>query len=782
MILFCFQAIGQLITAPGGSPVGLVQNTLLGPGVTVSNISYNGIPTAIGSFTAGGTNLGIASGIVITTGTVANNAAGPQGPNNQTNSGIDNNAGGYGLLSSIIGGTQTFNAAILEFDFVPYSDTVRFKYVFGSEEYPEYAPPISSSFNDVFGFFISGPGIPGLQNIAKLPSGAVVSINNVNPVTNSSFYNANGDGTTSPQNGSPFYIQYDGFTDVLEAVSKVQCGQTYHLILAIADVGDGVWDSGIFLQANSLTSKVPIEITYELSEQAFSDPDLMAEGCVSTTVTLERGAIGSNTSLTIPVNVSGTATEGVDYSNIPNSVTFAPGQTTITFSFDAFTDAIVEGTETIILNFPIIDPCGNINPIIIDLGIADVLPVSVSVESADVLCPGDNLELIAVATGGVGPYTYNWNTGATTSSIFVSPTSTQTFTVSVTDNCLNQTATGSGTVTVPIYPPLVLDPTDAITEICPYIPTQLEVIATGGAGNYTYQWSTLSENLGNLSTQVVTPPSTTEYFVLVTDQCGVEQTASVLYTITSPPLLLTMSPNVEICPFDSTLLTVTATGGYGQYFYYWPHSGETTSSVWVRPLQTTQYTVIVSDECQTFTVSGNTTVFVIHPIADFNISSHTLFDDLPITMQNTTINGETYQWYFGDGNSSTMVHPNNTYEDPGTYLITLIATDEKGCKDTITKPIIIQEAYYVYVPNTFTPDGLRFNNTFKASFYGIRTASIMVFNRWGQKVFVSEELDFEWDGTYNGTMSQDGTYTWKIKYLTNSGIEETITGHVNLIK
>lgn len=782
LILLCFQAIGQLATVPGGSPVAIVQNTLLGPGVTVSNIMYNGSPSALGTFTGTGTNLGLASGVVMTTGTVINNGAGPHGPNNQTNSGVDNNAGGSSLLSGIIGGTQTYNASILEFDFIPYSDTVRFRYVFGSEEYPEFAPPNNSSYNDVFGFFISGPGIVGLQNIAKLPSGAIVSINNVNPITNSSFYNNNGDGNSSPQNGSPFYIQYDGFTDVLEAVSKVQCGQNYHLILAIADVGDGIFDSGIFLEANSLSSKVPVEITYELSEQAFSDPDLMAEGCVSTTVTLERGSSGAGTSLTIPVNVSGTATEGVDYTNIPNTVTFAPGQTSITFSFDAFADALTEGQETIILNFPITDPCGNVNPIIIDLGIADVLPVAVTVQSGSVLCPGDDAELVAVASGGVGPYTYSWNTGATTPSIFVTPTSSQTYTVSVTDNCLNQTATGSGVVNVPIYPPLTLTESADITEICPYIPSQLEVVASGGAGNYTYQWSTTTQQLGNLSTQIVTPSTTTVYTIVVTDQCGVSSNADVVYTITSPPLILSMSPAVEICPGDSSLVSVTATGGYGQYYFQWSPTGEITSQIWVNPLETTTYEVSVSDECQTFTVEGTSTVTVIRPIANFEISSHTLFDDLPITFQNTTINGDTYQWYFGDGNSSTMVHPNNTYSEPGTYIITLIATDEKGCKDTIAKPIGIQEAYYVYVPNTFTPDGLRFNNEFSASFYGIRSATIMIFNRWGQRIFTSDDLDFKWDGTYNGTMSQDGTYIWKIKYLTNSGIEETITGHVNLIR
>lgn len=780
---WCFFASAQLITTPGPSAGSLVQNVLLGPGVTVSNISYNGAGATISEFTATGTNLGIANGIVMTTGTVLNNGAGPQGPNNQTNSGVDNSYGGSGLLAGITGGADTYNAATLEFDFVPYSDTVRFRYVFGSEEYPEYAPPNNSSYNDVFGFFISGPGISGLQNIAKLPTGAIVSINNVNQITNSAYYNNNGDGNSSPQNGSPYYIQYDGFTDVLEAVAKVQCGKKYHLILAIADVGDGIYDSGIFLEANSLSSKTPVDVSYVLSQQAFSDPDLMAEGCVSATVTLERGTNDISNSLTFPVNVSGTATEGVDYSSIPNSITFAPGQTTVQFTLDAFADLLTEGIETLTIEFPILDPCGNITPIIIELGIADILPVEVTVESSTVLCPGEDIELIAVASGGAGPYTYIWSTGETSSSIFVAPTSTQTYTVSVTDNCLNETATGSGTVTVPVYPPLVIDASDDIVEICPYIPAQLDVVVSGGAGGYTYQWSSSSgQQLGTISSQVVTPSTTTTYTVLVSDQCGSTQTESILYTITSPPLILTMSPNVEICPGDSALISVTATGGYGQYYYLWPQTNETTPQIWVHPSQTTSYQVIVSDECQTFTVNGNSTVTIIKPTANFVVSSNTRFDDLPITFQNTSVNAVTYQWYFGDGNSSNMVHPNNTYEEPGLYYITLIAYDEKGCTDSIVKPLLIHEAYYIYVPNTFTPDGLRYNNTFKVSTVGIKSLQIMIFNRWGEVVFKADELDFEWDGTYENVNVPDGTYSWKIEYLTNENISHTITGHVNVIR
>ena len=772
----------QLITTPGMSPAALVQNVLLGTGVTVSNIQFSGNAAAISKFTANNTNLGIASGIVMTTGTTYNNGDGPQGPNNKPNSGNDNNAPGNAQLQNIANGT-TYNAAILQFDFIPFSDTVKFKYVFGSEEYPEFAPPESADFNDVFGFFISGPGISGQQNIAKLANGSIVSINNINPVTNSSFYINNGNGNQAPYNTSSNYIQYDGFTKVLEAISPVQCGKKYHLVLSIADVGDGVWDSGIFLQANSLSSKKPIEIDYTISGQSFGNDSTMAEGCVSATFTLTRPANASANAVTIPITVSGTATQGLDFSSIPTSVSFQPGQSSAQFTFNALADILNEGVETVVLTFGLTDACGNTTPETFTLGINDIQPVSVTVQSGSVLCPGDDLEVIASPLGGVGPYTYLWNTGETTASIFVSPTSTQTYTVTVTDNCLLQSASGSGTVSVPIYPPLVVGSSPDITEICPYLPTDLLGTVSGGAGNYTYQWSSdIDGLLGNLIGQTVTPSTTTIYTITITDQCGTADSAVTIYTITSPPLVLTMSPGVEICPFDGVSVSVSAVGGYGNYYYSWPQTGDTINQIFVNPGITTTYNVIVSDDCQTFTVNGNTTITVVKPTADFIISSQTLFNDLPITFQNTTLNGDFFQWYFGDGNSSTLVNPNNTYDLPGTYEILLIATDQKGCIDSIQKPITIEEEYYVYVPNAFTPDGERANTYFCISTIGVKSGEIAIYNRWGELVFESYDLDFQWDGTYNGILIQDGTLSWKFKYTTNSGKTEKITGHINVLK
>jgi gliding motility-associated-like protein len=784
----------QLVTSGGQSPQSLVQNVLVGNGVTVSNISFSGSPAAIGYFNGAGTTIGLQEGIIMTTGTIQNTTAfgqrqGPHGPNDAANAGVDNNYPGYGLLNNLLGGgAATYNASVLEFDFVPLADVVEFRYVFGSEEYPEY---VGSQFNDVFAFFISGPGIAGNNNIARIPGTNVpVAINNVNngsnnsgPCMNCTYYVNNGQGNNAPFNANPMYIQYDGFTKVLTATSNVVCGEKYHIIIAIADVGDGIYDSGIFLEANSFSSPVSVDVQYELSSLSFNNDYTMAEGCTDATITLTRYGNDLSAAMTIPISVSGTATMGTDYSPIPSSITFAANQNQVSFSITAFADGLTEGLETIIMDFGIPDPCGNSNTTTMTLAIDDVTDVLVTVADTEVECEGESATLIAVASGGGGGYNYLWSTGETTSSITVSPSETTSYTVTVSDNCLDQSVSATAQVFVPEFGPIVLSASDDVTDPCPYVPYTFAVEANGGAGGFQYMWlDNFGNTFGNQPTQFVQPGTSTTYYVMVEDRCGQQAMDSVTVTITSPPLIPFVLGDTTICIGDSALLVAGATGGYGNYYFYWPHSGETTNSVWVKPRQTGPIQVIVTDDCGTFSVSAFGQVEVLQPIANFNIVSSTFFEDLPVQFQNATFGANQFDWEFGDGNTSTMVHPSNVYTEPGVYYVTLYVENEIGCRDSITKPLRILPEFYIYVPNTITPNGDGFNDWFEVSTVNVVEFKIRIFNRWGEQVFYSDDKRFMWDATYDGKPVPDGVYVYRLSYISINGDDETIIGHVNVLR
>jgi len=193
-----------------------------------------------GYFESGASAFPFERGIVLTSG-YAKDAEGPNTGNVSE--------GDYGwpgdAQANVLAGDNTYNATVFEFDFVPFGDHISFNYIFASEEYPEF---VCQTYNDVFGFIISGPGIvndPGLdgKNIALLPNGNPVTINNVNDLWcgDSTYYV-----------GGPFpYIEYDGRTEVMTAESDVIPGETYHIRLLIADTFDSVYDSAVFLEAGS---------------------------------------------------------------------------------------------------------------------------------------------------------------------------------------------------------------------------------------------------------------------------------------------------------------------------------------------------------------------------------------------------------------------------------------------------------------------------------------------------------------------------------------------------
>ena len=791
MLLTAGVCNAQLTTSTSMTPTQLVEDVLVGSGVAVSNVSYTGHPEALGSFTGTGTNLGLTNGIVLTTGTVLNSGGifggnGPHGPNDSGSAGTDNSQPGYGPLTGLAG-TDTYNAAVLQFDFVPQSDSVRFRYVFGSDEYPEF---VDGGFNDAFAFYISGPGFGGTYNMAQIPGGGgVVSIDNINngnsnsgPCQNCSYYINNGTGSNAPYNGSAFYIQYDGFTVVLEAKAQVQCGETYHLVIAIADAGDGAYDSGIFLEANSLASFAPIEMTADLELDAFGNNAHMAEGCETATVTITRANSMAGVAQTIPIIVSGSAIEGTDYSNIPPSVSFAAGQTTASFTIDAFADALAEGDETVIIQLDQPDPCGITNYITLNLLIKNTAPLQVSVPGESVYCPGEFVGLDATVTGGLPPYTYSWSTGDVTEDVFVAPMTTTTYTLTANDMCLQIPASGSGVVTVPVYPPITIMTSPDTSVLCPNTPINFFAEATGGEGTFSYTWMEGNTVIGTGPVITVSPMVTTTYTVLMTDGCGTPIQHNITDNVIASVLELVMSPDQLICPGDTATIFVVASEGLGNYTYFWHHSGETTASVYVSPDYTQSYTVSVEDDCHTYHIDGTTTVEVVRPNANFEVLNNEPMVDLPVSFQNLTTGGVNWFWDLDNGQTSTMNSPVTTYGHWGWYDVTLIAYNEIGCTDTVTKPVYIKPEFYFYAPNAFTPNADRFNNTYEVSVIGATEFLFQIYDRWGNMIYETTDMYFKWDGIYKGEIPFDAVFLYKARVVDRENVPHEYDGHIVILR
>ena len=233
----------------------LLVNTILGTGITtVSNIKYSGASSASGTFTGGiFSGIGIENGIVLTSG----DADLIDNSNDSDGATRDNGLSGDANLNALISPYVTYDATVLEFDFQSAGGDLFFNYVFGSEEYNEYT---NSKYNDVFAFFLDG------TNIALIPGTAEpVSINTVNgghpfgtDASNPDLYNNN-----DLNDGGPFFsFEYDGFTDVFTAMSLGLDPGFHHIKLAIADSGDHLLDSGVFIQAgtfsDTMTPSAPV--------------------------------------------------------------------------------------------------------------------------------------------------------------------------------------------------------------------------------------------------------------------------------------------------------------------------------------------------------------------------------------------------------------------------------------------------------------------------------------------------------------------------------------------
>lgn len=415
----------------------LIKETLVdGECFDVENVTYAGVQSQIGTFSNGSNNIGFSNGVIIATGNI--NVA--PGPNDD-----DNASAGFGLLTFDpdlynIANDDMYDRAGIEFDFTPTASPVSFQFVFASEEYCEY---VFSQFNDVFGFFISGPGISGTQNLAVVPStNTPVTINTINHEVNDNYYVNNQPlfsfdlcGQFPSFDPATNEVQYDGFTTSLNAVANVIPCATYHIKLKIADVGDGIFDSAVFLKAGSFDGGGDATVDFVVNGNA--DMEEANEGCDDVVLLIDR--VGSNQSqpVTVSFAIGGTAMSGADFSPIDTAFVIPAGQDQLSIPLNIVQDLIPEGAETIVLTLNNSCSCDVTQK---TLSILDYAPLSDTTINIGICNSGDGVTLNANPLGGTAPFSYHWSNLATTASIFVNPTATTTYSVTIVDAC-SDTAT-----------------------------------------------------------------------------------------------------------------------------------------------------------------------------------------------------------------------------------------------------------------------------------------------------------------------------------------------------
>jgi hypothetical protein len=644
LLWFTESSFAQLTVNNSQTPAQLVQNVLLGPGVTVSNITFTGTPISRGSFNGASSNIGFNSGVLLSCGDIANAV----GPNNTSGASEALGLPGDPDLDIIMSPTQSEDATILEFDFVPLSDTVKFRYVFASEEYMEWVSTQPGGINDGFGFFISGPGINGpfsnnAENIAIIPGTSLpVTMYNLNLNNNGAYYVDNGNGFGSGTAPDGTSVQYDGFTVPLTAVAVVQCGQTYHIKLAIGDGGDDALDSGVFLEAESFSSP-GISIIPEISYGGQNDSTLY-EGCGNACILLVRGGtlLGADT---VNLVISGTAINGTDYyetvggtgTPFPSQIVFAPGVDSVSFCITASSDMTSEGLESLILTVPAHTVGLCVQPAVsTTIYINEYTPLSVSSISDTVLCNSlTGLVLNTNVTGGVEPYSYSWTNGlASVANPTANLTNNTSYIVTVNDACSgapDPTPAVSDTVNVSVVAIPSITTTvsyqgsndsvfyEGCGQACVYF---VRTIGISQAATFNLNIAGVAQNgidftpalpsqltfapgqdsiFYCLQATVDGPGEISEPIILSIDtlvgSCNLNEIATLYVNEYTPMFVSTINDTVLCNTLAAITLNTTVFGGVAPYSYTWTNGASPIANPTVNPTSSTTYIVTVNDAC-----------------------------------------------------------------------------------------------------------------------------------------------------------------------------------------
>lgn len=719
--LFTLELHAQITVDESLTAQEVVETILVGEGVEIFNVTYSGDLDQIGSFDANNSNILIPDGMVLATGSCSN-VIGPNDIGSSTTGG-----GNFGVNDADLDQLSTFStndAAVLEFDFIPTGDSISFNYSFGSDEYNEY---VCGTVNDAFGFFLSGPGINGAFsndaiNLAIIPDtdGTPVTINSVNNGTVGSAGSANNCVQVDPNwttntayyvdnenNADPNATQLDGFTVVLVAAAAVQCGQTYHIKIAIADAGDTAWDSAVFIEGGSFSSNAfDITATASISgNQIFGGDTTVVESCNNAVFQVVRPF--ADIADTLDVSISGTATNGVDYETIEPEVILEVGEFTYEIPLNVIPDAEVEGPETVTIEYMYVNLCGDSVLRSATLIIEDFEPTVLDYENPVGICNGEAV-LEVETIGGYGPFSFAWSTGAS-DTLAVNAVETDepgAAQVTVTDVCGNEQ---SATITYTMPPELIVYGEQVNSPLCPGDEAVLEAGISTGVGPFTYEWSSggndVTETVNFNSSQIVT--------LTVTDACGIEDSfdVDVEYPVWDP----IAGNDPEVCLGIQGDLNLT--GGVGE---------EDLAGNWVG-----QY------EFYTWQYS--------------NYDSNGNPQDSAFVMVDQTL--DSLVVFIGpSGNFQAGL----TQDEMDVYVI-----DQCGAQGMFT---VFVEACDTEIPNVFSPNGDTKNDFFRIpGIEGFPNSKLEIYNRWGNVIYQSNDYGGGWDGRINNEPVADGTYYYILR-------------------
>ncbi len=306
-------------------------------------------------------------------------------------------------------------------------------------------------------------------------------------------------------------------------------------------------------------------------------------------------------------------------------------------------------------------------------------------------------------------------------------------------------------------------------------------ITLSASGATNYQWPEFIPSVA--SQQNFQAIQSATYHLIGIDGNGCQNEDSISITVNPIPQL-SATPDQEICLGEFAQISVS-----GAVSYVWSPEGSGSVNSF-NPTQTTTYTIIGINSFNCTSQINATITVHPNPIANLDASPLVTTTDSPfVTFFNNTIGSVNDVIYFGDGSAVDFFQGKIDHTYPysqGNYLVTLVTENQFGCIDSVQKTIQIKSYQFFYVPNTFTPNGDEVNQLFYpiiSNGYDLTKFSMEIYNRWGELIFRTENIEQGWDGFYRGVLCPEGVYTWKInlKESKNDYYRE-VTGHVNLFK